>query len=230
MLVNALQRAFFIVGILGVAVAPVFGQGLATGGIRGRVIDPSGAAVGGVTVTATSPSLLVERVSTEADSGGDYKLTELPIGTYKVVFEAKGFQQFIRDNVVLTAGFTATIDVSLRVGDVNESVTVSAEAPVVDTEHNVTGTNLSAQTLTEVIPTTRNAVEFLSTTPGVVRANRPDFGGGTSGGGQYAAYGIQGQMTMLMDGVNTTQSVINQGTGNGPDLASLEEMQVISVS
>jgi hypothetical protein len=223
-------RAFFIAGTLGVAMAPVFGQGLATGGIRGRVIDPSGAALAGVTVSATSPSLLVERVTTEADSSGDYKLTELPIGTYKVVFEAKGFQQFIRDNVVLTAGFTATIDVSLRVGDVNESVTVSAEAPVVDTEHNVTSTNLNAQTLTEVIPTTRNAVEFLSTTPGVVRANRPDFGGGTSGGGQYAAYGIQGQMTMLMDGVNTTQSVINQGTGNGPDLASLEEMQVVSVS
>jgi hypothetical protein len=174
--------------------------------------------------------LLVREVTTATDANGEYKFSELPIGTYKITYQHEGFQQLIRENVVLTAGFTATVDVSLRVGSISDSVTVQAESPVVDTTQNTTGTNLTAKVLTDVIPTTRNAVEYLSTTPGVVRANRPDFGGGTSGGGQYAAYGIQGQMTMLLDGVNTTQSVINQGTGNGPDFSSLEEMQVVPIS
>jgi len=216
--------------IMAVASVLVFGQSLNTASIRGRVFDPSGAAVAGATVTATSPALLVPHVETQSDANGDFKFTELPIGTYTVTYQASGFQQIVRENIVLTAGFTAAIDVSLKVGNVNESVTVQAESPVVDTEHTTTGTDLNAKVLTDVIPTTRNAVEYLSTTPGVIRANRPDFGGGTSGGGQYAAYGIQGQMTMLLDGVNTTQSVINQGTGNGPDLSSLEEMQVVSIS
>jgi hypothetical protein len=223
-------RAAGFAVLFGLTATSLFGQGLATAGIRGRVTDPSGAAISGVAIAATSPALLVTQLTTEADSNGDFKFTELPIGSYKVTFRANGFQQFVRENVVLTAGFTATLDVALKIGDVSESVTISAEAPVVDTESNVTGTNLNAQTLTEVIPTTRNAVEYLSTTPGVIRANRPDFGGGTSGGGQYAAYGIQGQMTMLYDGVNTTQSTINQGTGNGPDLSALEEMQVVAVA
>src|SRR5262245_58578171 len=82
----------------------VFGQGLTTAGIRGRVTDPSGAAIAGVTVTATSPALLVAQVTTEADADGDYKFAELPIGTYSVTFQAKGFQQLVRANVVLTAG------------------------------------------------------------------------------------------------------------------------------
>ncbi len=228
------QKSMFAIlvclAFMALASTPAFGQGLTTGGIRGRVTDPSGAAVAGVNVTATSPALLVAQVTTATDSSGDYKFADLPIGTYRVVYQASGFQQLVRENVVLTAGFTAPLDVALQVGNVNESVTVQAESPIVDTEHTTTGTDLSAKVLTDVIPTTRNAVEYLSTTPGVIRANRPDFGGGTSGGGQYEAYGIQGQMTMLLDGVNTTQSVINQGTGNGPDFDSLEEMQVLPVN
>ncbi len=216
--------------IFGWAAPRALAQGLTTGAIRGRVSDPSGAAVAGVTIVATSPALLVASMTAESDNGGDYKFADLPIGIYTVTYQASGFQKVVRQNVVLTAGFTASVDIALLVGNVNESVTVQAEAPVIDTTQNTTSTDLSSKVLTDVIPTTRNAVEYLSTTPGVVRANRPDFGGGTSGGGQYAAYGIQGQMTMLIDGVNTTQSVINQGTGNGPDLSSLDEMQVISVS
>lgn len=212
------------------SISPIFGQGLATGAIRGRITDPSGAAIGGARARVSGPALLVPQLTTESDSGGDYKFADLPVGTYSVTFQATGFQQLVRGNVVLNAGFTATIDVPLKVGDVNDSVTVQADSPVVDIQNTTTGTNLSASTLTDVIPTTRNAVEYLSTTPGVIRANRPDFGGGTSGGGQYAAYGIQGQMNILYDGVNTTQSNINQGTGNGPDMSALEEMQVVSIS
>src|SRR5262249_7266512 len=111
------------------------GQSLNTASIRGRVLDPSGAAVAGATVTATSPALLVSQLTTQSDADGESKFTELPIGTYKVSYQASGFQQIIRENILLTAGFTATVDVPLKVGNVNESVTVEAESPIVDTEH-----------------------------------------------------------------------------------------------
>ncbi len=205
-------------------------QTTTTAGIRGTVTDSSGAAVSGVTATITGPALLVPQLTTTTDSVGLYKFVDLPIGTYRVTYQVSGFQQLVRENIVLTAGFTATIDVALKIGNVNESVTVKAESPIVDTTQTTTGTDLNSKVLTDVIPATRNVVEYLSTTPGVTRAQRPEFGGGTLGGGQYSAYGIQGQMTALMDGVNTTQSVINQGTGNGPDFNTLEEMQIIALN
>jgi len=207
--------------------ASAFGQAITSASIRGRVTDETGSSVPGTRITASSPALLIRETTAVTDINGEYRFAELPIGTYKITYQREGFQQLIRENVVLTAGFTATLDINLKVGSVSDNVTVEAESPLVDTTQTTTGTDLSAKVLTDVIPTTRNAVEYLSTTPGVVRANRPDFGGGTSGGGQYAAYGIQGQMNILLDGVNTTQSVINQGTGNGPDFSSLEELQVV---
>ena len=72
--------------------------------------------------------------------------------------------------------------------------------------------------------------DILTTTPGISTRFAGDLGGGTSGGGAYANYGITGQTTMLMDGVNTRQdATIDQGTGNGPDVGTLEEMQVVTV-
>ncbi len=218
-----------IFGTIGLSI-PAFCQSLTSGAIGGRVTDPSGAAVAGATVIATSPALLVPQMTTQTTSTGEYKIPDLPLGTYKVTYQSSGFQQLVRENVVLTANFTATLDVALKVGNVNETVTVQAESPVVDTTQTTTGTDLNAKTLEDVIPATRNAVEIIATTPGVMRAGRPDFGGSTSSGGQYSAYGIQGQETNLKEGVNTTQSVINFGGGDSPDFNSLEEMQIVALN
>lgn len=90
----------------------------------------------------------MSQLTTQTDNSGDYKFADLPIGAY-LSYQSSGFQQLLRENIVLTAGFTAAVDVGLKVGNVNESVTVQAESPVVDTEHTTTGTDLNAKVLTE---------------------------------------------------------------------------------
>ena len=102
-------------------------------GITGLVTDESGAVLPGVTVTATSPALQVPSVVAVTDEQGDYRLTPLPIGTYTVEYTLSGFQTVRREGVRLTVGFTARIDVPMKVGSLEETITVSGAAPVVDT-------------------------------------------------------------------------------------------------
>jgi hypothetical protein len=109
-------------------------------GIVGQVTDESGAALPGVTVTATSPALQVGTVTAVTDTRGDYRLMPLPIGTYAVTYTLSGFSSVRREELRLTVGFTATVDVALKVGAIEESITVSAASPVVDITSGTTAT------------------------------------------------------------------------------------------
>src|SRR5439155_22045889 len=93
-------------------------QAAASGSIIGQVRDESGAVLPGVTVTATSPALQVPSVSTVTDEQGEYRLTPLPIGVYAVDYELSGFQKVRQEDIRITVGFIARLDVKLHVGDV----------------------------------------------------------------------------------------------------------------
>src|SRR5207247_419095 len=84
--------------------------------IIGQVADESGAVLPGVTVTATSPALQVPQVADISNERGEYRLTPLPIGIYTVQYELSGFGTLRREDIRLTAGFIAKIDVVLKVG------------------------------------------------------------------------------------------------------------------
>src|SRR6185503_14889040 len=101
-------------------------------GIVGAVIDPSGAILPGVTVTATSPALQLPSVIAVTDARGEYRLAPLPIGTFAVEFTLSGFQTVRREGIILTASFVAKIDMQMMLGAVTETVTVSGASPVVD--------------------------------------------------------------------------------------------------
>jgi hypothetical protein len=96
--------------------------------INGIVTDESGGVLPGVTVTASSPSLQIKQVSTVTEDSGEYRLSGLPLGTYEVVYSLDGFQSIRRQDVRLTAGFTAKLDITLKVGALNETITT--ETPV----------------------------------------------------------------------------------------------------
>ena len=212
------------------AVPRAASQSVASATIRGKVVDETGAGLPGATVTASSPALIAGQAVATSDGAGAYVLPDLPVGHYRVVYEISGFQRLVREEIILTAGFTAELNVSLKIGSVAETITVVGASPVVDTTSTTPSVNLSAQVLTEVLPVTRRVQDILTTTPGISTRFAGDLGGGTSGGGAYTNYGIVGQTTMLMDGVNTRQdATIDQGTGNGPDIGTLEEMQVVTV-
>ena len=143
--------------------------------IIGTVTDDTGGAMPGVTITATSPSLQVPSVTAVTDERGEYRITPLPIGLYSLDYELSGFSTVKRDAVRLTVGFTARIDVALKVGGLEESITVSGAAPVVDVSSGSTATTFTRETL-EVTPTSRNGlIGLMAQAPGV-RTNA-DVGG-----------------------------------------------------
>src|SRR5690242_16545007 len=146
--------------------------------IIGVVTDESGAVLPGVTVSASSPSLQVQQVSDVTNARGEYRLSPLPIGTYEVDYSLSGFQGLRRDGIRLTVGFIAKLDIVLKVGSLEESVTVSGTSPIVDVNSTGTSrTSFTRETL-EVNPSGRNGlIALLGQAPGV-RTNL-DVGGST---------------------------------------------------
>src|SRR2546428_13467048 len=114
---------------------------LAQSTLTGIVKDQSGAVLPGVAVEASSPALIEKSRSTITDEGGAYKIIDLRPGDYGVTFSLPGFKTVKRD-VELPSNFTATINAEMTVGGVEETITVAAESPVVDTQ-----TNFKAQVL-----------------------------------------------------------------------------------
>ena len=95
------------------------------GAIAGVVKDASGAVLPGVTIEAASPALIEKVRTVVSDSQGEYKLLDLPGGSYTVTFTLTGFSTFKRDGLELTANFTANVGAEMRVGQLEETVTVS---------------------------------------------------------------------------------------------------------
>jgi len=102
--------------------------------VTGVVTDTSGAVLPGVTVEAKSPALIEQLRSAVTDEGGRYRIVDLRPGTYTVTFTLPGFTTITRDGIELSGTFIATVNADLRVGSLQETVTVTGETPVVDTQ------------------------------------------------------------------------------------------------
>ena len=98
------------------------------GSLRGYVKDEQGAVLPGVTVTATGPALLAP-VAGVTDSGGYYRLLNLPPGTYTIAAELSGFATSRREGIIMRAGTTFTVDVQMKVGTLSETITVTGDSP-----------------------------------------------------------------------------------------------------
>src|SRR5215472_15737125 len=142
-----------------------FAQVAITGKITGVVTDASGAAVPGATVTVKSTALLATR-STGTGGDGSYLFDLLPPGSYEVSVTTKGFKGFNQTGVVLTAGFTATVNANLQVGEVTQTVQVEGE-PVVDLQSVQTSTTFD-QTLLQDIPSGRDPWSTVAQMPGAI--------------------------------------------------------------
>jgi hypothetical protein len=212
-----------------VALVSTIGSAMAQdAGITGQVVDESGAALPGVTVVAKSPALQVPEVTALTDNRGDYRLTPLPIGTYEVTYELPGFQTMRREELRLTSGFTARVDVQLKVGRLEESVTVSGATPVVDVASTATSTRLTTEML-ESTPTGRvGFFALLQQAPGV--RNTLDIGGSsaTANSITFRSFGQSGEAWQALEGIVTSSAKTGQ-SGNYFDYASVEEARVQTV-
>src|SRR6267142_7109454 len=106
-----------------------------TSAIAGVVRDTTGAVLPGVTVEAGSPALIEKVRTVVTDSQGQYRIVDLPPGSYRVTFTLPGFTGLTRQGIELSSGFTATINAQLTVGDVAETITVSGQTPLVDVQN-----------------------------------------------------------------------------------------------
>jgi hypothetical protein len=145
--------------------------------IAGLVTDESAAVLPGVTVEATSPALIEKVRTVVTDSDGRYNIIDLRPGTYTVTFTLPGFRTFRREGIVLTAGFAATVDGQLQLGSLEETITVTGEAPLVDTQSARRQTVVSDELL-DVLPTsTKNWSTLATLTPGMSSGRMPDVAG-----------------------------------------------------
>src|SRR5262245_14107813 len=149
---RTLARMF--IGAASLALLPVVASAQ-TSTIAGTVRDTSGAVLPGVTVEVSSPALIEKVRTATTDGSGQYQIVQLRPGTYTVTFTLPGFTVVKRENVELTSDFTATINADLKVGAVEETITVSAESPVVDVQ-NITTRTVMTRDVLDAIPTGRN--------------------------------------------------------------------------
>src|SRR3989475_5738668 len=199
-----------------------------TATVSGQLKDESGAVLPGVTVTARSPALQVQAVTAVTDAQGEYRLTPLPIGTYTVEYMLSGFQTVRRDGIRLTAGFTARVDVQLKVGQREETVTVSGASPLVDAAATTTSTQLAKEAL-ELVPSSRNGyIGLMQQAPGA-RPNLDVGGSTTNAQPAFRAFGQQGQSWQAVDGVVTANPKSDTQSGNYVAYSILEEATIQTI-
>ena len=149
---------------------------LAQASITGIVRDASGAVLPGVTVDAASPVLIEKVRSAVTDSGGQYRIEDLRPGTYVVTFKLAGFSTVQRAGIELTGSLAAKIDAEMRVGGIEETITVSGETPVVDVVNARKQSTVTNEVI-NAIPTARLYHSLVTLVPGVTVSGTQDVGG-----------------------------------------------------
>ncbi len=188
--------------------------------ITGRVADTTGAVIPGVNISLTSTALMGAR-DMITDERGVYRFNLLPPGMYALKFELPGFKTLIREEIRLTAGFTATINIDMEVATQAETVTVTGQSPVVDLQSAAVSVNFT-QDLLRDIPSGRDLWSTLGQTPGIMM-RKFDVGGSQAGQTSgFRTYGTDGQDYTALDGVRYNAAYLDYG--------AQEEMQVVTAS
>ena len=166
------RMVLWVVVVLAAAPAIAYAQA----SIAGQVKDASGAVLPGVTVEVSSPALIEQTRTVVTGGTGQYRIDPLPPGTYTITFALPGFSTVKREGIQLTGTFTATIDAELRVGALEETLTVTGEAPTVDVQ-NTSRQNIVNRDIIENIPAGRNVFALGALNPGITTNTGQDVGG-----------------------------------------------------
>lgn len=184
--------------------------------IGGTVTDTTGAVLPGVTVEARSPALIEQVRTAISDSSGQYLITALEPGTYSASFTLPGFSTVVRADVQLRSGFTATVNVQLRVGGVAETITVSGESPVVDVQ-TTRQTEVIQRALIDAVPTAKEWQNIVLLLPGVTSNRGADADVGGQQGQTFSNVAYHGSafndQKFFVDGFDI-QGATARGTNN----------------
>jgi Carboxypeptidase regulatory-like domain len=171
-----------------------------TSGIAGVVTDESGGVLPGVTIEASSPALIEGARAATSDGNGRFTIADLRPGAYQVTFSLPGFSIIRREGIVLTASFTANINVQMRVGALDETIVVTGSSPIVDVRNVVRQRLVDSETI-EALPTGKSWSQLGVTTVGVT-SSLADVGGsaGENQNPMAAHGGAQADKVIEMEG------------------------------
>jgi hypothetical protein len=193
--------------------------------LAGTVRDTSGAVLPGATVEASSPALIEKTRTAVADGSGLYQIANLPPGTYKITFSLQGFGTLVRDGVELTGGGVTAINADLRVGALEESVTVTGETPVVDVQSARQQTVLSGEVV-RALPAARGYGNYLAAIP-AIQATGFNTGLATNTNFFSARGGRANEGVVQIDGLNVGSPFNGGGVSNyAYDMNNAIEVQV----
>ena len=218
--------ATVILGFVSLLLLPALAHAQAS--LAGVVRDDTGAVLPGVSVEATSGALIEKARVAVTDGTGQYRITELPPGTYMLTFTLAGFSVVKREDVEVRGSGVVPINATMRVGALQETVTVTGESPLVDTQSTRRETVLTADVIS-TLPVTRSYGTLLASIPGIVTDNAsrgamtdPFMTFFTSNGGR----GNEGRM--MIDGLPVAASFNGGGVSTFIyDVANAQEMQVL---
>ena len=205
------------------AVYAQFGQ--STGSILGKVVDEQGGVLPGVSVIVKGPGA---PITVYTDARGEFRVTNIDPGNYTLTVALQGFSTVNRENVTVQIGKNTELTVPMKLSAVAATVTVTGEAPILETKRVTTGSQVSQQELAS-IPTARDPFVVLQTAPGV-QIDRINVAGSESG--QQSVLTGHGSSatsgTFTVDGVNVTDMSALGASVPYYDFDSFQEMQVIT--
>lgn len=213
-----MQKRFFIV-LVCLLLASRAASAQQQSGIAGLVRDASGGVLPGVTVEAASPALIEKVRTAVTDEEGRYNIVDLRPGTYAVTFSLPGFATLRREGIVLTVGFTATVNADLQVGSLEESITVTGAAPLVDTQNIRQQTVVDKENLATLPTATQTAAALTMLVPGMKGSTDVGGSGGTyaNSGNNVSYHGktgrkfsFDGMQIQNLQGAGNTSYMMNQ--------------------
>ncbi len=214
----------WLVVLLFSATAAAAQQG--TSELRGRVVDDQGAVLPGVTVTVTNQATGMFR-ETVSSNDGSFIASGLVPGTYRATAELQGFKKFDRQDLRLEVGKTTSIDVTMSVGGLEETVNVTAVSPIVDLTSKELGGNITSDTLVKLPSVNGNFIGFVGLLPGIV----PSVSTESFGSDSISTNGQDPRNNnFMLDGGNNNDDVIGQRAGSQArtPIEAIQEFQVIT--
>jgi hypothetical protein len=225
---NVVSRWLPVAAVLGLVLASTPDlRAQVTGTISGYVRDPSGASVAGAKVTATQTERGISTV-TEANAEGFYNFVALEPGPYTLTVERAGFQTYVRESLLLTVRQNLRVDLDLQLGALTKTVTVTAEAPLVDTTSGTVSSLVDDRRIVDLPLNGRNVMTLAALVPGVLSVEAPESLSSARGGPQMNANGGRGNMNLYtFDGSFFVNPSRNTGM-NYPPPDAVQEFRLLT--
>jgi len=225
------HRAILLLSSLIILLLPslsthVLAQG--TGGrVLGRVLDPTGAVIPGVTLTLTNDDSGAV-LAAESSKVGDYIFPSVPVGTYHLEAQGNGFQNFVASGILVNLNATVTYDVKLTVGANTQAVEVTAEAPLVDTTTTQLGAVINERAVQNLPLNSRDTYQLLQLQPGVQGVGGSDLFYGSDKPGAVSVNGGRGRSNNFSVNGGDGNDLFVNSPGIEPSPDAIQEFKVIT--